>query len=265
MNLGAEAVTWLHAQVPAIIHNDIKSMNFLVAQHESQPRPIAKLADLELCITSGSLSPRAGEAWSPPDTVDWTAPELLSDTTQGAATSTGNGSSVIATSGRGAPRPSTASDCYALAMVIFEVYATDTPFSLQQVRAAAVPAAMPRACQASLCKEVAAGSLSRATLCAAIRNGLRPRLPEDMVPSLRCARVCGRARIPARCNGRAKKRGGERERGELATHCQVLVLTLKNIHAACKESRPRLLGNRVGLNYPQESQDCIVIVDSTCL
>jgi hypothetical protein len=133
----AAGVAWIHSH--HLVHLDIKSMNFLVAEgrptgggndqqqsrsqtsdearesalplaQQRNPAVVVKLADLE----NTAITTDFGHSFSAqeerfhtshseieiPDTLDWTAPELLRD---------------------GAPAASTASDVYALAVTMWEV------------------------------------------------------------------------------------------------------------------------------------------------
>lgn len=125
-------VAHLHAHLPRpIVHNDLKSFNVLVtAKTGAIDQPfVAKIADLELgqsrtdgdtaapggglCCHRGRatlVDVEDGEETPPPipDTVNWTAPELLS------------GAEVW---------PSTTSDVWALGMLLFEIFALDIPLS----------------------------------------------------------------------------------------------------------------------------------------
>ena len=124
----AAGVGYLHSQ--PIIHNDLKSFNVLVSSTGDFCRPfVAKVADLEfgqrakaappssrasrmsgwLDRTNSQTNATVQTSQTPPpipDTVNWTAPELLSGAEEW---------------------PSTASDVWALGMVMFEIFALEIP------------------------------------------------------------------------------------------------------------------------------------------
>lgn len=80
----------------------------------------------------GLLSIRSqAHEWAPPDTVDWTAPELLPQVPQAAHTAQGRFvTPAVPTWG---PMPSLEADVYALSMVMFEIWSLDMPCSAMQV------------------------------------------------------------------------------------------------------------------------------------
>ncbi len=106
-----------------IIHNDLKSFNVLVRANDRTEKPfIAKLADLEFAQDDG-LSKGRGEGgvqfvrtesvlMGPPpvpDTVNWTAPELMRVGEEG--------------------WPTVESDAWALGALVFEIFALEIPFA----------------------------------------------------------------------------------------------------------------------------------------
>ena len=123
MEHAAAGVAQVHRH--SLIHLDIKSMNFLVAAgsvdvtsavlaEADDPEVTVKLADLENTAITAEFGHvgakfRASEV-EVPDTLDWTAPELLKD---------------------GGAAATSASDVYALAMTCWEaaVLAAGTPTS----------------------------------------------------------------------------------------------------------------------------------------
>lgn len=122
-----------------IIHNDLKSFNVLVTQRNTAEKPyVAKLADLEFAqdggptvggsrvaaMTGGGSGDterfqRTDSALMRPppvpDTVNWTAPELM-DTPEGGW-------------------PTVESDVWALGMLLFEIFGLEIPFAEGQCEA----------------------------------------------------------------------------------------------------------------------------------
>eukprot|EP00042_Codosiga_hollandica_P032808 m.213341 g.213341 ORF g.213341 m.213341 type:complete len:574 (+) comp54028_c0_seq1:30-1751(+) len=86
------ALTFLHGQAPPLIHNDIKSANFLV-KSDHQGGVIVKIADFDISCASCENSRL-------PTCVMWLAPEIV-DTTRAVFT--------------------TATDVYSLALVLWEI------------------------------------------------------------------------------------------------------------------------------------------------
>ena len=122
----ATGVEFLHSHTPnPIVHNDLKSFNVLVKAAQTSQRPfIAKLADLE--FAQGDLDTSIPASKKPlirtdsamarpppiPDTVNWTAPELMQE---------------------GAPGwPSVESDNWALGCLIFEIFQLQIPYAEAQ-------------------------------------------------------------------------------------------------------------------------------------
>eukprot|EP00300_Choanocystis_sp_HF-7_P011830 c17632_g1_i1.p2 GENE.c17632_g1_i1~~c17632_g1_i1.p2 ORF type:complete len:243 (+),score=31.16 c17632_g1_i1:1145-1873(+) len=108
----AMAVAHIHSMQPPLIHDDIKSMNFMVTQEGR-----AKLGDLDFCFrqpaakssTKGRKASKVLEAPKPERPVGclyWSAPEVI---TRKAS--------------------STMSDCYALGIVLWELVACGPPFT----------------------------------------------------------------------------------------------------------------------------------------
>lgn len=97
----AEAVAYLHSK--HVLHLDLKSHNFLLSNGQ------VKLIDLELsqsCDRNGKLLVTGCQL---PETINWTAPEILAGL-----------------------KPSTASDCYALGMVCYEILTSEIPYFLSR-------------------------------------------------------------------------------------------------------------------------------------
>jgi serine/threonine protein kinase len=106
-----------------IIHNDLKSFNVLVRANDRTEKPfVAKLADLEFAQDDGPSVARGGDRAQfartqsmmmrpppVPDTVNWTAPELMRVGEEG--------------------WPTVESDAWALGMLIFEIFALEIPFA----------------------------------------------------------------------------------------------------------------------------------------
>eukprot|EP00467_Chlorarachnion_reptans_P008208 CAMPEP_0114496040 /NCGR_PEP_ID=MMETSP0109-20121206/5553_1 /TAXON_ID=29199 /ORGANISM="Chlorarachnion reptans, Strain CCCM449" /LENGTH=458 /DNA_ID=CAMNT_0001673277 /DNA_START=491 /DNA_END=1867 /DNA_ORIENTATION=+ len=145
----ANAVSFLHEHEPTIIHLDIKPSNLLLDRNFT-----VKLADLELarriCCPGPEIKSQdegsKQKKWVIPDTINWTAPELLK---------------------RKHVYPTTAADVYSLAMVIYEIYARKVPYTDFAERCA------------NDCK------LSNTNLEDAIISGLfRPQIPETMPEDL---------------------------------------------------------------------------------
>jgi len=139
----ANAVQFLHSHEPQIIHLDIKPSNLLLDKNFT-----VKLADLELArrivqsnedtkkrtemrrqrrmegeeeddeeeelkLTPSArmiLSRGTTKKWLVPDTINWTAPELLSPSSS-------------------SPLPTYKADIYSLAMVIFEIFSRKVPYT----------------------------------------------------------------------------------------------------------------------------------------
>jgi len=93
----AEGMVYLHSQIPAVVHRDLKSLNLLVAEDFS-----VKVADFGLSkATSGnSLNSKVGS-------LNWCAPEILLHS---------------------APY-TTASDVYSFGMVLWEIVTLESPFA----------------------------------------------------------------------------------------------------------------------------------------
>ena len=111
----ASGLAYLHAQSPAVVHADLKSLNVLLDEHGK-----AKLADFGLSSFRSTLQLHSqlstgggGGAGTGVGTLLWMAPELHSDESRG---------------GRPA-RPSLASDVYALGVTLWEVLSGALPFS----------------------------------------------------------------------------------------------------------------------------------------
>ena len=98
-----------------IIHNDLKSFNVLVRANDRTEKPfVAKLADLEFAQDDGLSVAKGGDRAQMrpppvPDTVNWTAPELMRLGEEG--------------------WPTVESDAWALGMLIFEIFALEIPFA----------------------------------------------------------------------------------------------------------------------------------------
>lgn len=108
-----------------IIHNDLKSFNVLVRVNDRTEKPfVAKIADLEFAQDDGlSVAKGRGDGGAQfvrtqsalmrpppvPDTVNWTAPELMRVGEEG--------------------WPTVDSDAWALGMLLFEIFALELPFA----------------------------------------------------------------------------------------------------------------------------------------
>ena len=105
-----------------IVHNDLKSFNVLVRASDRTEKPfVAKLADLEFAQDNGTSGRGDGSAQfvrtesammrppPVPDTVNWTAPELMRVGEEA--------------------WPTVESDAWALGMLCFEIFALEIPFS----------------------------------------------------------------------------------------------------------------------------------------
>jgi serine/threonine protein kinase len=111
-----------------IVHNDLKSFNVLVRVNDRTEKPfIAKLADLEFAQEDGAGGGGGGGGGGGdgaqfvrtessmmrpppvPDTVNWTAPELMRAGAEG--------------------WPTVASDAWALGMLLYEIFALEIPFA----------------------------------------------------------------------------------------------------------------------------------------
>lgn len=102
----AEAVTFLHAQQPPILHLDIKTPNLLVASDFS-----LRVADFGLaCPLPPQPLPDQPSSFQP-GTVHWMAPELMSE---------------------GRKHPPT--DVYAIGVVLWELWTHKTPYARMKVK-----------------------------------------------------------------------------------------------------------------------------------
>lgn len=125
----ASAIAFLHSQRPAVIHLDIKSPNLLVDEDMR-----LKLADFGLAREKSPEDELPGTETFQPGTVHWMSPELM---TKGIKTEK--------------------TDVYAIAVVLWELWAMKTPYAGQKVNEIAV----------------------------AVRGGARPVVPDDVVPPVR--------------------------------------------------------------------------------
>merc|ERR1712216_205112 len=102
----AEAVEYLHGREPAVIHRDIKSSNFFV--DGDLARPSLQLGD----FGEARVLPCGGEGrtYEIAGSLPWMAPEVHEE------------------------RFSTASDCFSLAVVVWEILTGERPFDEVQYR-----------------------------------------------------------------------------------------------------------------------------------
>ncbi|KAJ1492104.1 kinase-like domain-containing protein [Baffinella frigidus] len=102
----AEAIRFLHAQTPSVLHLDIKSPNLLVGNDLS-----VKLADFGLAVTDTPDNTQRSASGFQPGTVHWMAPELM----------------IRGEKHRGV-------DLYALAVVLWEIWTQRTPYAGLKVK-----------------------------------------------------------------------------------------------------------------------------------